>query len=221
MSQAQFALGLGQAPALTRQDFVVADGNRAALAAVERWPDWPGRVLVLWGPAGAGKTHLGEIWRARAGAARLERPVEPPAATGRAVLLDDADREVPETTLLHLHNVAQQSGGWLLLTASAAPAQWKIDLPDLRSRLVAAPGAGIAAPDDDLLAALLAKHFSDRQLRAGAELIAYLVPRMERSFAAARQMVAALDTAALAERSEIGLPLARRVLERMQNPGLL
>lgn len=221
MNAAQLALGLGQAPALTRADFVVADGNRAALAAVERWPDWPGRVLVLWGPAGAGKTHLGEIWRARAGAVRLDRPVDPAAATGRAVLLDDADSDVPEAALLHLHNVAQQSGGWLLLTTGTAPAQWRIALPDLRSRLIAAPGAGIAAPDDELLSALLAKHFSDRQLRAGADLIAYLVPRMERSFAAARNLVAALDAAALAERSEIGLPLARRVLERMRNPGLL
>ncbi len=221
MTTAQFALAMGLTPALTRQDFVVADSNRQALAAIERWPDWQGRVLVLWGPAGSGKTHLGEIWRVRANATRLERSIDPAAANGQAVLLDDADRDVPEATLLHLHNVVQQSGGWLLLTASSAPAQWKVDLPDLRSRLIAAPGAGIAAPDDELLAAVLAKHFSDRQLRAGADLIAYLVPRMERSFAAARNLVAALDSAALAERSEIGLPLARRVLERMQNPGLL
>ena len=43
-------------------------------------------------------------------------------------------------------------------------------------------------------------------------MIAYLVRRMERSFAAAAALAARLDQLALAEGRPIGLALARRVL---------
>ena len=55
-------------PTYAREDFVVADGNREALAWIDRWPDWPAPALALGGPPGCGKTHLLRIWAARAGA---------------------------------------------------------------------------------------------------------------------------------------------------------
>ncbi|HKO09467.1 MAG TPA: DNA replication protein, partial [Alphaproteobacteria bacterium] len=85
-------------------------------------------------------------------------------------------------------------------------------LADLRSRLLAAPAVAVAAPDETLLAALLVKLFADRQLRVGAELIAFLLPRMERSFEGAVRLVAALDAAALAAKRPLTMPLARSVL---------
>jgi chromosomal replication initiation ATPase DnaA len=72
----------------------------------------------------------------------------------------------------------------------------------------------LLAPDDGLIAAVLAKQFDDRQLRVAADVVDYLVPRMERSFAAIAEVVAALDTLSLAERRDITVPLARRVLEQ-------
>jgi chromosomal replication initiation ATPase DnaA len=74
----------------------------------------------------------------------------------------------------------------------------------------------LEAPDDALLEALLVKLFADRQLAVGEELLRYLLARMERSFAAARALVAALDRAALAEGRAVTIPLARRVLEGYQ-----
>jgi chromosomal replication initiation ATPase DnaA len=44
------------------------------------------------------------------------------------------------------------------------------------------------------------------------EVIRYALPRIERSFAAARQLVAQLDAAALGNRQKITLPLIRSVL---------
>ncbi len=58
-----------------------------------------------------------------------------------------------------------ERGGSLLLTTPAPPAALPIALADLASRLRALPVAGIAPPDDALLAAVLVKHFADRQLR--------------------------------------------------------
>ena len=72
-----------------------------------------------------------------------------------------------------------------MVSGREPPARWPLALPDLASRLGAAPVARLEPPDDDLLAAVLVKLFADRQLAVAPELIRYLVSRMDRSFAAA------------------------------------
>jgi chromosomal replication initiation ATPase DnaA len=220
MTARQLPLDLGHRPALGGEDFLVAPCNAEALEWLDRWPDWPGPALVVHGPAGCGKTHLAHVFAARSGApvlaaAGLHRD-DPPRllAAARALVLEDADRGVDEVALFHLYNLVKEAGAKLLLTAALPSGRWPVALPDLASRLKTAPNAAILPPDDALMAALLVKLFADRQLRVGQELIAYLLPRLERSFQALRQVVAKLDAAALAERREITVPLARRVLEQ-------
>jgi chromosomal replication initiation ATPase DnaA len=133
-------------------------------------------------------------------------------------VIDDADR-AGEAALLHLFNACLEGGGSLLLTVRASPSSWKVALRDLGSRLRAAPAVGIGLPDDTLLGAVLVKHFADRQVRVAAEVIAYLIARMERSLADAAQVAAALDLAALSGGGAITIPLARRYFaERMNQP---
>jgi chromosomal replication initiation ATPase DnaA len=227
---AQLALPLGHRPAFGRADFLVAPSNAAAVAWLDRWPDWPGPALALHGPSGCGKSHLAQVWRARAGA-RLLRPsmlagAEPPGLLdgARACLIDpegDGDRPagLDERALLHLYNHLVELGGHLLLTARHPPAGWRLMLPDLRSRLCAAPAVAVGAPDDGLIAAVLVKLFADRQLAVGADVIGYLQTHMERSFEAARRVVAALDEAALAARRRVTVPLARQVLASLDRNG--
>ncbi|MHA1113356.1 MAG: hypothetical protein ACTSRY_02480 [Alphaproteobacteria bacterium] len=120
-------------------------------------------------------------------------------------------------TLFHLYNLLAEAGGHLLLTARAAPSRWRIPLPDLASRLGAAPAVAIEAPDDALLAAVLVKLFADRQLAVDRRVIDYLPPRMERGFAAARDLVARIDRAALAAGAPPSLALARAALADMND----
>lgn len=203
-------------------DFLIADSNRDAVAWLDRWPAWPGPALVLHGAAGCGKTHLAHVWRAASGAALVAgtdlAAADPPAllAGVRAIAVDNSDRlsgAAAEEVLLHLVNLVAETGCHLLLTGATAPARWPFALPDLTSRLRAMPAVAVGAPDDGLLSAVLVKLFADRQLAATAEVVAYLVPRMERSFAAARRLVAALDAASLSRRRPVTVPLARSVLE--------
>lgn len=218
----QLALDLGHRPALGREDFLVAGNNADAVAWIDRWPDWPGPALCLVGPAGCGKTHLAQVWRARSGADVIDSGAltagSPPLSVKRtnAVVVERADCAGDEEVLLHLYNMIAEDKGHLLLTATAPPSRWDIQLSDLASRLRAAPVARIDPPGDALLAAVMVKQFEDRQLRVGADVVAYLVARMERSFAAAAEMVAALDAAALARRRDITIALAREVL-RLEN----
>lgn len=223
----QLPLPLGHRPALEREDFLVAPANEEAVAWLDCWPDWPAPALVLHGPEGCGKTHLAQVFAARAGAHGGARVVagqpgvdlDPPAllAGVRAVIIDDADRVVEggyaEGTLFHLYNAAKESGSSLLLTARRPVAGWGVALPDLASRLQAAPAVEIGPPDDAVIAAVLIKLFADRQVRVGTEVVAYLLRHMERSFAAARAVVAAADRLSLAERRPVTVPLARRILD--------
>jgi chromosomal replication initiation ATPase DnaA len=162
---------------------------------------------------------LAAVFAARSGgvviaAAGLTAEDPPALCTHPSVVVEDADRGVDEAALFHLHNLLRETGRHLLLTGREPPARWGLRLPDLRSRLTVLPLAAIGAPDDDLLQAVLVKLFADRQLRVGHDLLAYLLPRMERSFAAARDLVARLDAAGLAGQRPVSVPLAREVLAR-------
>lgn len=216
----QLPLDFPLRPALGREDFLVGGANAEAVSWIERWPSWGKPALALYGPAGSGKTHLCHVFMSLAGArpARLGETT----FTG-AWVLDDADRILAEggadaeESLLHLYNGLGEGGGRLLLTGCQPPARWNIGLADLGSRLNALPTVGLGVPDDQLLGGLLVKLFTDRQLRVEPELIAYLLPRCERSFAAARRLVAELDRAALATQRAITVPLARQVLQRTED----
>ena len=194
-----------------------ATSNDAALATIERWPDWADRVLALTGPEGAGKSHLAAIWAERVGARRVsaralgETDLFGSLATG-ALVVEDASAELDERALFHLLNLVREEDGYLLLTARTAPATWDIALPDLASRLRAVPVVTVSAPDDALLRAVMVKLFADRQLAVDENLIAYLATRIERSFAAAREAVAHLDREALRQKRGVTRALAAELL---------
>ena len=220
-ARAQFALDLGRRQALRRDDFLVAPCNSDAVAWLDRWPRWPGRGLVVHGPAGCGKTHLAHVFRARSGA-RIARASEVAASDAYArpadLVVEDVDSGADARALLHAYNAAVERGGSLLMTSRRPPRTWDADLPDLRSRVNALGSVAVGLPDDALLAAVLAKQLADRQLRVGNAVVTYLVRHMERSFRAARDIVEALDERSLADRREITVPLARRMLAHDRNP---
>ena len=216
----QLAFDLPWRSADGAEDFLVAPSNEAAVGWIDRWPDWPGGVLLLTGPAAAGKSHLAGLWLKRAGAAKLML-AELEAAAPRALaaeapcfLLDPAVPDArQERALLHLLNSVREKGGSLLLVAERAPRQWSLHLPDLSSRLLALPQAAIGVPDDALLAALLVKLFRDRGITPAPALLHYLLQRLERSCAAVRRAVATLDAAALAAGRPVSVALARSLPE--------
>lgn len=224
--QSQLAFDFDHRAALGRDDFLVAPCNEEAVAWVDRWPDWPGPALVLYGPEGCGKSHLASVWSGTAGAATVlaaslsvDRVGD--LAVGEAVhiVVEDIDTGIDQAALLHLYNRIAEHGGYLLLTARTAPARMELPLADLASRLRAAPSVEITPPDDALFAALLVKLFNDRQIRIQSEVVEFLVRRIERSFAAAKKLVKAANQLSLADRRAITIPLMRRVLDMPEMTG--
>ena len=221
---AQLAFDLPARAALRRADFFVSPANATALATLERG-NWPGGKLLLIGPEGAGKTHLAHIWAAMSGATLLPGAAlahaDIDARSTRPVALEDAQAVAgdprAEAALFHLHNRLAERGLALLLTAPTPPRDWGLGLPDLLSRMQATALARIEAPDDTLLTAVLVKQFADRQLAVPPALIGWLTARMDRSLAAARDLVARLDAAALAQGRPVTRTLAAQILQTLDS----
>lgn len=217
----QLALQLDHAESFARDDFLGGPSNAAALKLIDDWPDWPGRIVVLVGPEGSGKSHLATIWAEQAGARRISARalvnanVPAALATGALVVEDAAEAAFEETAMFHLLNLAREEAVYVLLTARLPPAGWTVRTPDLASRLKAMPAVALAPPDDALLRAILVKLFADRQLHVEEDLIGYLVTRIERSFAAARAVVCKLDAEALRQKR----PLTRALASELLRPG--
>jgi chromosomal replication initiation ATPase DnaA len=227
-SPRQLALELPHRPAFGLEDFLVSHSNEAAVALIDRWPDWPVGAAVLTGPAGSGKSHLANVWRARANAqivsaAAITRDNLPDLISGGALVAEDLDKSaIDEQALFHVLNLVREQKIAVLLTAVRPPGELDVRLPDLRSRLRALPVAEIAPPDDALLRAVLVKLFADRQLAVDPAVIAYLLNRMERSMEAARHLVEETDKLALAMQRAVTKPVAAAALEalsRRRGPG--
>jgi chromosomal replication initiation ATPase DnaA len=170
-------------------------------AALQASTTWPYRAAVLSGPPRSGKSLMAHWF----------------AASGAGEAVDDADR-MPEADLFHRWNRAQADSRALLVVAHAPVAAagqtggWRIALPDLASRLGAALPLVIAPPDDALLRALIGQHARRRGLVLGEAVLDWLVPRIERSHAAAEATMATLDRLSLERKAPVTLALARDAL---------
>lgn len=212
----QLALALDHAESYARDDFLPGPGNAGALELIDCWPDWPANNVVMIGPEGSGKTHLATIWAAASGArvvsarALGEAGLRPALATG-ALVVENAAATTDERALFHLINLAREEKAFLLLTARTPPSAWPLVIPDVISRLRAMPAVTLHAPDDVMLRAVMVKLAADRQLALDAGVVNYLSTRIERSFAAARAAVIALDNEALRQ----GRPPSRALAAEM------
>jgi len=223
MMPEQLTFDMPAQTAMGRADFMKAPCNADALAAIEDDASWPSGKLALVGPEGSGKTHLVSIWRESSGGETVEGralTLDTLPVFGNAIAVENADQLLAhpnaQEVLFHLHNHIHNQGGRLLVTGRTPPARWAFTLPDLASRLSVFRTVELGPPDDQVLSAVLGKLFTDRQISPPETLIPYLVRRMDRSFAAARRLVAELDHRALSEARPINRTLAAEMLDSPQ-----
>lgn len=189
----QIALPL--ATARGAETVVLGPSLQPVIDALSSPASWPFRTAILAGPPRSGKSLLAR-WFVESGA-------------GEAI--DGAD-VLPEDDLFHRWNRAQADGRPLLLVTNRAPGSWKVALPDLASRLGSALLIEIGAPDDQLIAGLIAEHSARRGLVLGESTIAYLLPRIERSHAGIELLIETLDRLSLERKSPVTISLVRDAL---------
>jgi DnaA regulatory inactivator Hda len=221
MKPQQLPFDLGHREAFERDDLWVSQSNADAVAWLDKYPGWNAPALVIYGPPASGKTHLARVWQKQTDALDVT-PQNINDLRGindfpQATIIDDAEKFIGnndgETALFHTYNRAKEEGAHFLLTAERAPAQWNFTLPDLKSRIMAAPAVAISEPDEQLMSIVLAKLFSDRQLAVPADVIEFVVKRIERSFAALRHIATEIDKQSLSQKRPVTVPLAREILQ--------
>ncbi len=215
MPQLSFSFAL---PTIFSADnFFISDCNRVAYQTVMKPENWQSHALYLYGEKGSGKSHLANIWARENAAEIISKSDIKPEAINKNCVMEDVETCSDEAALFHLFNHCKDIGVKLLLTSSYEPSALPFKLPDLTSRLRSCALASINPPDDRLLALVMRKQFSDKQLLVDDEVVDYLTPRIERSFASIKNLVEKIDTHALAERKNISIPFVRKLLESQQS----
>tara|TARA_B100001121_G_scaffold309868_1_gene338301 strand:- start:518 stop:1198 length:681 start_codon:yes stop_codon:yes gene_type:complete len=219
----QLPLSLPLPSAYNKESFVIGSANEQALSWLERWPDWPlpFKGLNLYGPPGSGKTHLSYLWAGRGDAVALNNLSQfdqDQFLQKQHVVLDDFGVSgcYDDTAVFHLLNYITSVSGTLLFLSPYPVAQHESSLSDLTSRLRSVAAQEIDLPDDGLLKAVLAKHFTDRQCAVSEQVLNYIVNRMERSFSAAQKLSAEMDALALSLKVPVSLTIARQVLDSIE-----
>lgn len=180
----------------TDDAFLVSDANRIALRHLEGWQGWPLAISVLSGPPRSGRSTLGRHFAAMSG----------------GTVIDDAQGQ-GEQMLFNAWNEAQTARRPLLLIGDAPPEQWQVALPDLRSRLAAAPHVAIGQPDEALALALIERSFAAAGAGYAADLPEWLLRRIERSYATIAAVTRLLDEAALSSGRKISVAMAKETLQ--------
>ena len=193
----------------------------------------PPRALWLWGRRGTGKSHLLQAACAAAGAQGrtatwldLESGGAPGLLEGCEALdlvcLDGLERVCQDAAwnaaIFRLHTLMQDGSGRLYVASTAPPASLRFRLPDLRSRLLAAPVHQLQPLDEDGQVEALQRRAASRGLELSHEAAAWLVHRMPRDMHSLCGVLDRLDQAALAAQRRLTVPFLRAVLEPGQAP---
>lgn len=178
------------------EDFLVSEANRIAVRHLEGWRDWPLATSVLTGPPLSGRSLLGRRFAAMSGGS----------------VIDDAQGQ-DEHMLFHAWNEAQTSHRPLLLIGREAPSQWTVALPDLRSRLAAAPHVAIAEPDEPLARALIDRALGRMGASFAPDLADWLLRRIDRSYAMIAEVTRLLNEGAMSSGRKISVAMAKESLQ--------
>ena len=87
----------------------------------------------------------------------------------------------------------------------------------MRSRLNIVPNAEINQPDDEMLTALIAKLFNDRQIIISQEILDYILTYSERSFAYITKLIAEIDEISWIYGRAVSIPIVKEAIDNLNH----
>lgn len=186
----------------------------------------PGQGCWLWGAAATGRTHLLQAVCDRAGDRSVYVPLEALVEAGPGVLeglashelvcIDDVDRVLGdaawEGALFTLFNDLQDSGGQMIVAASAAPREMPVELADLASRMSRLAVFQVRALDDEQRVAALQLRAGHRGIELPDETARFMIRRSRRDMASLYELLDKLDLEALRAQRRLTVPFVRDVM---------
>jgi len=204
--------------AYKKEDFYVSPSNQEAYDFINSWPKWIKRIINIFGPSGSGKSHLASILKSKTlclqiDSNELNEKIFLKFKTKEALIIENLDEKISEKLLFSLWNIALQDNKYLLITSKKPINSYKFKLRDLISRVNSSLIIGINLPSDDLISVILAKNFSDKQIKVQKKHIDYIIKRIDRSYEKISQFILTLDKHSLKKRSPFSLKLIKEVLK--------
>ena len=204
--------------AYKKEDFYVSPSNQEAYDYINNWPKWIKRIVNIYGPTGSGKSHLTSILKRKTQCLQIESKSLNEETflkfkTKEAIIIENLDDRVSEKILFSLWNMSLQDNKYVLITSKQPISSYKFKLPDLTSRVNSSIIIGIKLPSDDLISVIIAKNFSDKQIRVEKKHIDYIIKRIDRSYEKISQFILTLDKYSLKKRSPFSLKLIKEVLK--------
>tara|TARA_Y100000590_G_scaffold447605_1_gene583061 strand:- start:409 stop:1068 length:660 start_codon:yes stop_codon:yes gene_type:complete len=204
--------------AYKKEDFYVSSSNQEAYDFICSWPQWIKRIVNICGPSGSGKSHLVSILESKTSCVKVEchkinEKIFYLFKTKEALIIENFDEKVSEELLFSIWNTALQDNKYILITSKKPIGLCKFKLKDLTSRVNSVLSIAINLPSDDLISVILAKNFSDKQIKVEKKHIDYIIKRIDRSYEKISQFILTLDKYSLKKGSPFSLKLIKEVLK--------
>jgi chromosomal replication initiation ATPase DnaA len=201
-----------------KDDFYVSSSNQEAYDFINTWPKWIKRVVNIFGPEGSGKSHLISIFKTKTTyveikSDELDEKTFWKFKTKEALIIENLNDKISEKLLFSLWNAALQDNKYFLITSVNPINSFKFSLQDLISRINSCLIFGIKLPGDDLISVILAKNFSDKQIKVEKKHIDYIIKRIDRSYEKISQFILILDRYSLKKGTPFSLKLIKEVLK--------
>jgi len=201
-----------------KEDFYVSSSNQEAYEFISSWPSWIKRIANIFGPPGSGKTHLASILKSKTSPLEIQSDALNDKIffefkINEALIIENLNEKVSENLLFSLWNFALQDNKYFLITSTKPISAYKFKLPDLQSRASSSVIIGINLPSDDLISVILAKNFSDKQIKVEKKHIDYIIKRIDRSYEKISQFISILDKYSLKKSNPFNLKLIKEVLK--------
>jgi len=214
----QLILKFPSEKAFKKEDFYVSQSNQEAYDFINSWPRWIKRIVNIFGPSGSGKTHLVNILKNKTSSlqvnsSELNEKIFLRFKTKEALIIENLDEKVSEKLLFTLWNTALQDNKYILITSKKPISYYKFKLKDLISRINSSLIIGIKLPSDDLISVIIAKNFSDKQIKVNKKQIDYIIKRIDRSYEKISQFILTLDKYSLKKGTPFSLKLIKEVLK--------
>jgi len=201
-----------------KEDFFVSSSNAEAYNFVNSWPNWVKRIVNVYGPSGCGKTHIVSILKNKTSILKIQSKdlndkIFFLFKTKEALIIEDLNEKISENLLFSIWNAALQDNKYLLITSKQPIGTYNFKLPDLKSRLLSCVSIGIKLPTDDLISVIIAKNFSDKQIKVEKKYIDYIIKRIDRSYEKISKFITVFDKYSLKKGSPVSLKLIKEVLK--------